>query len=35
MQLREDFLEEFNAAHPSMPLPDESIQTLQNIIDAF
>ncbi|HBQ62560.1 MAG TPA: phosphoenolpyruvate carboxykinase, partial [Trichococcus sp.] len=35
MQLREDFLEEFNAAHPTVPLPDEAIQALQNIIDAF
>ena len=35
MQMRKDFLDEFNEAHQDLPIPEESIHSLQEVIDAL
>lgn len=35
MQMRKDFLDEFNASHQDLPVPEESLHALQEVIDAL
>ncbi len=35
MQMRKDYLDEFNEAHHDLPIPEESIHSLQEVIDAL
>lgn len=35
MKMRKDFLDEFNEAHQDLPIPEESLHALQEVIDAL
>jgi len=35
MKMRKDFLDEFNEAHRDLPIPEESLHALQEVIDAL